>query len=411
MLVKKYFYIVFFFLSILMVSSCSALFGDKKDRQTDEIFEQGAIDPNLVPTAVGYVPVYPFFNNFSHPIDVYVGYDEMIYVIDDNGLNILDQKGTLGVIIPIPGATDVIQDRSLHVYVTGRVNHPLLGNRAAVYHLINTATGNYQFVDTLIHPLCDDSRAVTGNRGADDEAVQFTGLATLADNTLYLTRTGPRNDVSSFIRPDNTVLVYDQKGNNTGYAAGLSPQASSLKSAIGLSSIATLAGPPQRVTGISTSKDFFITQASSDPSIEYRFIRITVYDDPDLGTQYTETSSYLNYDDTKADRFQYQSFRFKKPEDCYVSPDNLQYSFMVDSGTDSLYVFTNQGFEGVNPPANSTFKKQVIVSFGGQGADGTSSGPFSFNDPSGVCYNRKIVYVADKNNNRICRYKLSTDLQ
>jgi hypothetical protein len=84
---------------------------------------------------------------------------------------------------------------------------------------------------------------------------------------------------------------------------------------------------------------------------------------------------------------------------------------VVDSGTDSLYIFTNQGFEGVNPPANSIFKKQVIVSFGGPGIDGTSSGPFSFNDPSGVCYDRKMVYVADKNNNRICRYKLSVDMQ
>lgn len=403
--------IIFVAVVLFISGGCSALFGDKKDKQTDDIFLQGAIDPNLIPTAVGYVPVFPFFQNFSHPVDVYVGYDEMIYVIDDNGLNILDQKGTLSATIPIPGATDVIQDRALHLYVAGRVNHPSLGNRAAIYHLINTAGGNAQFVDTLIHPLCDDSRTPTGSRGADDEAVQFTGLATLADNTLYIARTGPNNNVNSFIRPDNAILVYDQQGNNIGYGLGLTPNASSLKSVVGVSSIASLAGPPQRLNGISTSKDFFVTQASSDPGIEYRFLRITVADDPDLGTVYNETPLYLNFDKTKADRFQYQSFRFKKPEDCYVAPDNLQYSFVVDSGTDSLYVFTNQGYEGVNPPANSTFKRQVIVSFGGPGADGTSSGPFSFNDPSGVCYNRKMIYVADKNNNRICRYKLSVDMQ
>ncbi len=407
---KKYSTLFIYILSIL-ISSCSALFGDKKNDTTNDVLKQGAIDPNLIPTQVGYVPLYPFFQNFSHPVDVYVGYDQMIYVIDDNGLNILDQKGTHNLVIPILGATDVIQDRSLHLYVAGRINHPTLGNRAAVYHLINTAGGNYQFIDTLIHPLCDDSRSSTGNRGADDEAVQITGLATLADNTLYISRTGPRNDVTSFIRPDNAVLVYNQKGENISYALGLTPTTSSLKSVMGVSSIASLAGPPQRVNGISTSNDFFITQASSDPSVEYRFLRITVTNDPDLGFVYNETPSYLNFDHTKADRFQYQSFRFKKPEDCYVSPDNLQYSFVVDSGTDSLYVFTNQGFEGVNPPANSTFKKQIIVSFGGPGSDGTSSGPFSFNDPCGVCYFSKVIYVADKNNNRICRYKLSTDLQ
>ncbi|MEI6506976.1 MAG: hypothetical protein WCO54_00730 [Bacteroidota bacterium] len=406
---NKIYLVVFLF--PLFLSGCSAIFGEKNDPQTNQIFQQGAIDPSLVPTAVGYVPIFPFFTNFSHPIDVYVGYDEMVYVIDDNGLNILDQKGTHNAIIPIPGATDVIQDRALNLYVAGRVNIPSVGNRAAIYHLINVATGNYQIVDTLIHPLCDDSRSSTGNRGVDDEAVQFTGLATLADNSLYVTRTGPRNDINSFIRPDNAVLVYDPQGNNTGYALGLNPVSSSLKSVLGVSSIASLAAPPQRVNGISTSPSFIITQASADPTIEYRTLFISVTNDPDLGLIYSEYPQLLNFDHTKADRFLYSSFRFKKPEDCYIAPDNLGYYFVVDSGTDSLYVFTNQGFEGVNPPANSIFKKQVIVSFGGPGADGTSSGPFSFNDPSGVCYNRKMIYVADKNNNRICRYKLNTDMQ
>lgn len=410
MLNRKYAYLFLLVLPMLL-SGCSAIFGDKKNAEVDEIFEQGAIDPSLVPSAVGYVPIYPFFTNVHHPVDVYVGYDEMIYVVDDNGLNIFDQKGTLNRIIPIQGATDVIQDRRLHTYVTGRINDPVLGNRAAVFHLMNTAGGAPIFVDTLIHPLADESRATTGNRGADDEAVQFTGLATLDDNTLYVARTGPRNDVNTFVRPDNTILVFNQDGRNIGSSEGLNPNSSSLKSVIGVSSIATFAGPPQRLQGISSSKNFMLTQANPDPSIEYRVLMITVQDDPDLGTLYGETPSYLNFDYTKADRFLYESFRFKKPEDCYIAPDNLQYSFVVDSETDSLYVFTNQGYEGVNPPANSIFKKQVIVSFGGAGKDGTASGPFSFNDPSGVCYNRRVVYVADKNNNRICRYKLNTDLQ
>ncbi|MFI5222223.1 MAG: hypothetical protein ACHQK8_07845 [Bacteroidia bacterium] len=408
---KKLFYILLFIFSAIIFSSCSGIFGSKQDAQTDQIFKQGAIDPNLIPNAVGYVPIFPFFTNFSHPVDVIVGYDELIYVVDDNGVNILDQKGTKYTTIPIPGATDVTMDRRLHLYVAGRVNVPNVGNRAAIYHLMNTAIGQYQFVDTLIHPLCDDSRASTGSRGSDDSLVQFTGIATLSDNTVYVSRTGPRNDVNTFIRPDNAILIYDQDGNNTSYALGLSPVTSGLKSVLGVSSIASLAGPPQRVNGISNSKDFFITQSDQTQNVEFRFLRITATNDPDLGWIYGETSSYLNFDKTKADRFQYQSFRFKNPVDCYVAPDNLQYSFVVDTGTDSLYVFTNQGFEGVNPPANSTFKKQVIVSFGGKGSDGTSSGPFGFNDPSGVCYFNKIIYVADKNNNRICRYKLNTDMQ
>jgi hypothetical protein len=402
----------------LMIASCSALFGTKEDEQVDEIFEQGKIDPNLNPSNVGYVPILPFFTGITNPVDVYVGYDEFIYVIAlndegsplDNELVILDQKGTISKRITINGATDVTQDRRLQTYVVGRVETNF-GNRACVYRLSNTAAGNVQYEDTLIHPLSDDSRSSTASRGSLDEAVNFTGIATLYDNTLYVSRTGPTNDVNSFVRPDNTVLVYDQDGKNTGYAQGLNPVSSSLKSALGISSIATQSGPPQRLQGMSTNKSFYLTQADQNTNVEYRVLGITVFDDPEVGTQYTETSTLLNFDYGKANRFLYESFRFSKPEDCYISPDNLQYTFVVDSGTDSLYVFTNQGYEGINPPPNSGLTKQVIVSFGGPGSDGTSSGPFSFKDPSGVCFFRKTIFVADKRNNRICRYKLSNDLE
>ena len=400
------------------VTSCTGLFGNKQDDQVDQVFDQGKIDPKLNPSTVGYVPVFPFFQNVVNPVDIYVGYDEYIYVVAlndevnplDNELIIMDQKGTIGSRITINGATDVTMDRRLQVYVVGRIETNF-GNRACVYRLDNTASGNPTFKDTLIHPLCDDSRASTGNRFANDEAVQFTGVATLYDNTLYVTRTGPTNDVTSFVRPDNGILVYDAEGGNIGFAMGLNPNSSSLKSAIGISSIATQVGPPQRLQGMSTSKSFYITQADQTNPIEYRVLSINAFDDPELGTQYSEAANLLNFDYGKADRFLYESFRFKKPEDCYISPDNLQYTFVVDSGTDSLYVFTNIGYEGINPPANSGLRKQAIVSFGGPGADGTSSGPFSFNDPSGVCFFRRMVYVADKKNNRICRYKLSNDLE
>ncbi len=397
----------------LALTSCTTLFGDKKDAQVDDVFEQGAIDPALVPQNVGCVPVFPFFQGFSHPVDVFVGYDELIYVVDDNGLNILDQKGTKYRTIPIPGATDVTQDRRLHTYVTGMVYDANSGyHLPAVFHLKGTAEDHIVFVDTLIHPYCDDSHQSSGYKVYPEDAqVRFTGLATLYDNTLYVARTGPKNNVNSTVRPDNGVLIYDQNGVNIANAAGLNPVSSSLKSALGLSSIATLAVPPQRQSGISTSKFFTMTQADQSQNIEYRVLGITVYDDPDAGTIYAETPSLLNFDVMKGDRFMYEPYRFKKPEDCYIAFDNLNYTYVVDSETDSLYIFNSLGIEGVNPPANSGLRKQVIVSFGGKDKDGRSDGPFSFNDPSGVCTFRRTIYVADKNNNRICRYKLSTDLQ
>ena len=397
---------------ISLISSCS-VFGGKQNDTVDQVLQQGQIDPNLVPKAVSYVPVFPFFKGFQNPVDVYVGFDEMIYVVDDKGLNILDQKGTLAYTIAIPGAKEVTQDRRLHTYVIGKVfDAKLNATVTCVYHLEGTGQGNYKFIDTLAHPFCDASRQSTQFRGAADEEVEFTGIACLSDNTLYVSRKGPRNQGNSFVRPDNAVLLFDQDGVNTGYAAGLNATESGLKTAIDISGIATFSAPPQRLQGMSTSKNFLITSSNQTNNLEYKSLLITVFDDPDLGPQYTETSSLLNFDISKANSFMYEPFRFKKPEDCFIAPDATGYYFVVDSETDSVYVFTNQGFEGVNPPANSTIKKQVNVSFGGRAADGKPlDGPFNFNDPMGICYNRKMIYVADKGNNRICRYKLNTDLE
>ena len=393
---------------VVFFSSCDFLFGKKEDETVNEIFEQGAIDPDLYPDQVGYVPLLPFWEAIPNPVDVYVGYDEMVYVIDDNGLEIFDQKGTKQRTIPIPEATDVIQDRRLHTFVAGKIDKVIDGvtyHLAAVFHIINASAADQpMIIDTLIQPFCDVSRNNTAFRGAGDEAVTFTGLATTSDNTLYVSRTGPSNSLSSIARPDNTILFFNEEGINTGYSVGLNPVSSSLKSVLNVSSIAGFAAPPQSVSGISTLRDFVLLQR--DPAAQYKALWIEEVFDPDAGVAYTENASLLNFDTSKASRFLYLPNRFVSPEDVFIAPDFSGYIFIVDSGTDSLYQVTQKGFEGVNPPATSVEKKQILASFGGSG-----SGPFQFIEPSGVCYFEEVIYVADKGNNRICRYKLSTDLE
>ncbi len=252
---------------LFIFTGCDFLFGKKQDDSSEQIFEQGAIDPALTPDAVGHVPILPYWN-VTNPVDVYAGYDEMVYVADDKGVQIFDQKGTLQRTISIPVATDVVQDRRLHTYVAGRVDKVISGityNLAAVFHTINASTlSSPEIIDTLIHPYLDVSRNNTAFRGADDEAVQITGLATLADNTLYVSRTGPANSLASVARPDNTILIFNEDGINTGYTNGLNPVNSSLKSTLGVSSIASFAAPPQSISGISTSKDFMLLQTDQN---------------------------------------------------------------------------------------------------------------------------------------------------
>ena len=391
-----------------LLVSCNFLFGSKKDKQVDDIFKQGKIDPHLVNNQVGYVPIQPIWNNFSSPTDVYVGFDEMVYVTDANGLHILDQKGQEHRLIAIPEPTDVVQDRSLRTYVCGRIRKDISGdgiaeNLAAVYILQNASSASgVIFLDTLIHPFCDATRNTSTFRGASDEQVFFTGVAPLADNRFYVARKGPTNSLTSIALPDNAVMIFNHMNKNVGYANGLNPLYSSLKSLLSVSGICTAVAPPQSYEN--STNNFFVTQ--QDPKAEYKVLSIKETNDVDAGITYTEDAFFLNQDKSKANHFMYESFRFKKPSDVYKSPDALGYIFVVDEGNDSLYQFSSKGYEGVNPPANSTETKQIIASFGGQG-----NGPFQFNDPSGVCYFKNVVYVADKGNNRICRFKLSTDLE
>jgi len=393
---------------LLQLTSCDVLFGKKDDATIDEIFTEGSIDPALFPNQVGYVPVQPFWNYFNQPVDVFVGYDEMIYVVDADGLKILDQKGTLQRTVFIDGATDVTQDRRLHTYVTARVNRVVSGvmyNLPAVFHLSNTSVADGPlFIDTIVHPFSDVSRNNTVFRGAADEAVRFTGLATLADNTLYVSRTGPTNDPASLSRPDNAVLFFDESGNNIGFTFGASATVSNLKSVLQPEAIASFAAPPQALSGVSASRDLLVAQGS--PAAEFKVLWLKETFDPDAGSVFGENAALAQADLTKADRFLYMPNRFSLPADVYAATDGTGYIFVVDSEKDSLYQFTRLGQEGVNPPANSGITKQIIASFGGLG-----SGPFNFSAPSGVCYFKKTVYVADKNNNRICRYKLSTDVE
>ena len=397
------------FTCCIVFTSCDFLFGNKEDDVTDEIFEQGSIDPNLVNNEVGYVPILPIWD-VEAPIDIVVGFDEMVYVVNVQGLNVYDLKGELQRTIAIQNATDVIQDRKLQTYVTAKItidtdNDGFEENVACVYKILNASSEiEPVFTDTIIHPYADLTRTNSAFRGADDEAVEFTGLAVLADNTLYVSRKGPRNSLSSTARPDNAILFFDDEGNNIAYANGLNPVSSSLKSTLEVSAIATRVGPPQAINGISTSADFVLLQSSVEA--EFKALNILKFVDPDGGVIYTEDVAFTSFDPLKADGFMYAPFRFKNPADVYIAPDASKFIFIVDAELDSLFQFAPNGLEGVNPPISAGSTKQVFASFGGEGA-----GPFQFNEPSGVCYFDRTVFVADKGNNRILRYRLSSDIE
>ena len=237
-------------------AGCDSILGSKQDRVTDEIFDAGRSDHQLI-NEVEYVPLFPFFDQagdagtLDSPKDIYVGYDELIYVVDNRGLHVLDSSGRPAKLIPIDGGgTSVIQDRRLHVYVTARRDTLVNGrnwNLPVVLRYSDLTTGIPKLEKIIWHPFDDDSRRF--NRPdpiATDEEVSFTGVAVIYDNHVYVSRRGPVNERSSVILPHNTIMEFDKDGVNLQSLVSLHPSQASLRSAIYPADVATFVQPPQR---------------------------------------------------------------------------------------------------------------------------------------------------------------------
>ncbi len=412
------------------VSGCDSIFGSKANSTTDDIFQEGSIDPTLE-TVEGYAPVLPFWGEFDAPNDVYVGFDQFVYVTDNEGLHLLDRADLNNrITIKLDGANAVTQDRLLNVYVSARIDTVITSidpnttwNLPAIYKIKNmNGAGPLTFVDTLIFPFDDASLSTSAaqnarlnrNSNINYEKVEITGLSTLADNTLYVTRRGPFTETTQVAAPDNTVLEFRRrtingeltdKMVNIRQIRTLNPVIPSLRSGIGMSAISTFVSPPQRDT-FTEDRSFIITQASQSVEISFRVLWINAVETPD-GLVFQQNSSLLAQDTTQADGFMYEPDKFQQPTDVTFGGDDDSFIFVVDAAQNKLYQFQLNGQEGVPPPPGAENQtRQILVSFGKEG-----SGPKEFRNPQGVAYYNKVVYVADTGNNRISRFKLSTDFE
>lgn len=424
--------VIFGFSALIIMSGCDTIFGTKDNDTTEEIFEVGRIDPTLEATD-GYVALTPFWGDFDQPTDVFVGYDEFVYITDANGVHLLDRADlSPRRTIELEGAVAVTQDRLLNVYVAARydtviesVDENEVWNLAAVFKIRNmngTDGPDPVFLDTLIHPFDDASRSSTTaklsrlNKGSDtnDELVELTGLTTLADNTLYVTRRGPLNNLTAVAAPDNTVLVYEPiiendvqttEMRNVARIRALNPVNPSLLSAVGPTDIVSFISPPQRDI-FTDNRSFLISQGDQNTNITFRTLQINAVETTD-GLVYRSHSEFLDRDTSRSSGFIYEENKFSNPVGLAVAGDQTNYIFVVDQEKDSLYQFQPNGTEGVPPPPGAVDRNQnLIVSFGGSG-----NGPRQFNNPSGVAYFDEILYIADTGNNRIARYKLTTDFE
>ncbi len=403
-------------LLLLILGGCDSIFGAKSDDTTEEIFEAGRTEPGLF-TEVEYVALFPFFSRsgdggqLDAPTDVYFGFDELIYVTDSRGLHVLDRAGRSATFIPIPGgATSVIQDRRLNVYVTAR-RDTLIGSRTwslpVILRYANVSTGGTRLNLVIWHPFNDDSRRFNLPDPLDtDEQVEFTGVGVLWNNNLFVSRRGPVNNPRSVVLPHNAVMEFTSEGINTA-SLPLDPNREGLRSAIDPIDVMTFVHPPQQ-DFFPQQKHFAVAQARQDGrAVRFAVLSVLAIVTPD-GIVYEPDSRKVSMpaNPERGDGFLYEEFKFESPSDIAFAGDATQYWFVLDAGRDSLFVFTNNGVEGVAPPPGARTSKPVVVSFGG-----TGNGATEFNNPQGVAYGDRIVYVADTGNNRISRFRLNTDFE
>ncbi len=385
-------------LPLVLLVGCEGFFGTKTPTEFLDV-------PQYNDRSVAYVPIRPAIEGLSRPVDVIAGWDELIYVADEGSQEIIsyDQAGNELGRFTVPGLGAIAQDRRLDLLATGTLDTVINGNAITlpvIYRIDLNKAGAYglenaRIKKTIVHPFYFKSSTPT----SIDAQVRFRGIAPLADNRYFVTRTGVSNSPNQFGGPDDAVLLFDDDDTY------LTPVA--VSTSLGLFrdyfkqpyGISTLALPPQS-PAVDRRGDFVFTSIAPGAALKVQYI---AFFESEFGASY-EVRNYVVGDTSRADRFLYEPNRWLEPVDVTVAGDGTNYIFVVDAARDSLYQFNALGFEGVNPPAGSRSNKAVLASFGGTGQELTQ-----FNEPRGVAYLNQIVYVADAGNGRVLRFQLTTD--
>mgnify|MGYP006075037435 CR=1 FL=1 len=377
---------------IISLSSCEGYLGDKTDLSFIELPQQNFRE-------VAYVPVQPILNQFASPTDVIAGFDELIYVVDNGSQEViaLDQSGREVGRRFIQGAKTMAQDRQLDLLVIGSITDSNNITRSCIYRLDLSTSLGYGlrfavFTDTITHPFYFKSSSISS-----DQDVSLNNIAVLSDNSFYVTRTGPRTTPTR----DDAILFFDNTGKFitpleiTDSRGAVFPDF--FKDPVGITS---LVKPPQ--IGVDNRGDFIFTSVDPNGVLKVQYIEKLESVD---GIAYTPKTNF-SADTTLASSFINDPFKFDRPVDVEFTGDGTNYIFVIDAEKDSLYQFTANGLEGVEPPAASGETKFIKTSFGGTGI-----GASKFNGPTAVAYNNKVLYIADTGNGRLLRFKLTLDIR
>lgn len=355
---------------LILLSAFFLVQGCDKEFNVEQLISSNSGGGNISGDTV-YIPVNPSWTGFNNPQDIIVGREPFIYIADTDNDRIvmmnLDGQilGTRNIKKPIALA----QDYKLNLFVSAQFDTVVSGQPLtlnAVFkldlvkanHIISNAT------EKRILPASDID--------INNPQREYPSIAVFYDNSYAIARKGPSNSV--LIDPDNSLLYYivkklqdgTEKDTLIGRLAGLEPVGSGVPSANGFSSLVSFNNHTYDViAGLTGNTNFKVEW------LHYVNTR--------------DFTGYQNYISPSSVELMSPN-KFVQPQG--VGLDDAGNLFVVDAGKDSVYKF--------NP-----FGDQLIA-FGGSDV---------FNNPSGVAFFNKTLYIADSGNNRILRFILSTDIR
>jgi NHL repeat len=291
--------------------------------------------------------------NLNQPQDILLGREPLVYIADtgNDRILMLDLAGNLlGQSQFINHPVALTQDSKLNLLIVTDSNKIYRINLVAVHHQIANAP-----VEQVFNEVDNPDRRYTGISAV------LTTLQNRATIGYYVAATGDD-------RRDNQVLIFPEDFNvRVPAAVNLEPNGLGILSA-------------SSPSGITSLRDFsadFIFCMVGENSFKVQWIT-----PGEFGFTVRLNPAQGNFDIFKPGKF-------SQPQDVTVDTEGNIY--VVDAGLDYLFKFSAAGEEQ--------------QSFGG-----TGSGEKQFKQPSGVGFFDRTLYVADTGNNRIVRFKLSTDI-
>ncbi len=355
------------YLSLLVLITASVLLygcGEKLDLGQFPLTNTG--NP-VTGSDTSYVQQTPVWTGFNAPEDVLLGKEPLVYVADtkNNRVVQLDLSGVEIGSITVQNPIALAQDNNFDILVIADTVLASTGDTLSILYRIKLVSiGGNISAASLLRLLSSDYPTPLSSRKR-----RFTGVSTYPDNSILVSRRGPDN--SNNLDPDNAVLKC--RGINSVTVelyTGFQVTGNGVYSIDRISSVSAAGN---------NNFDFLLTRNTTQSGFKAQWF------------EYDNVNGAFNPRFLPEGSTDILKLEFGLPEDITTDPNrNI---FIIDSGRDSLYKFNSLG-------------KLLRESFGGNG-----SGDNQLSGPKGVAFFNRVLYIADTGNNRIVRYKLSTDLQ